>query len=43
MDYRKRLQDVDEVKKYAAVLHDAPESALRESGSSQVKDAAVLT
>ena len=42
MDIRKRLKDVDEVKKYAASLQDAPESTTREIGSSQVTSAAVL-
>ena len=43
MDFRKRLKDVDEVKKYAAQLHDAPEIATRQFELSQVTFAAVLS
>ena len=42
MDFRKRLKDVDEVKKYAALLADIPESTSRESALSQAIAAAVL-
>lgn len=42
MDFRNRLKNVDEVKTYAALLQEVPESTTREVGSSQVSRAAVF-
>ena len=42
MDFRKRLKDVDEVKKYAELLYDVPESTSREPSLYEVLASAVL-